>query len=159
MYESSNIDWRWPLIPTNNLSLDSKYKWSGNISTVITTNYLKGLLIRKVLVSSQFMSMYNCSLKMKQETTNLLDVYLPHWTVACYRKRAFHVMVLWNILFVNKVSIFYGYVRSDFANCGLCTVFWYFQWYLQYSKCYKNKNNTKILIKTNRTRYSYKKVW
>jgi hypothetical protein len=24
--------------------------------------------------------------------------------------------------------------------------------------CYKNKNNTKILIKTNRTRYSYKKV-
>jgi hypothetical protein len=56
------------------LHLDSKYKLSVKISTFIETIYLKGLLIRNVLVSSQFMSMYNCSLKMKQETTNLLDV-------------------------------------------------------------------------------------
>ena len=56
------------------LHLDSKYKLSVKISTVIATTYLMGLVIRKALASSQFMSMYNCSLKMKQETTNILDV-------------------------------------------------------------------------------------
>jgi hypothetical protein len=55
------------------------------------------------------------------------------------------------------VSIIYGYVRSDFANCGLCTVFGIFS-DIHNITCYKNKNNTKILIKTNRTRYSYKKI-
>ena len=40
------------------LHLDSKYKWSVQTLTVIVENYLKELLIRKVLVASLFTSVY-----------------------------------------------------------------------------------------------------
>ena len=43
---------------------------------------------------------------MMQETTNLLDVYLQQWTIVCYIKHTYPVMILSNILFVNKVSTF-----------------------------------------------------
>ena len=65
-------------------------------------------------------------------------------------------MILCIILFVNKVSTFVGYIRSAFANSGLCAssnIFSNIVQNLQYNKCYKNQNKTKILIKTKRNRH------
>jgi hypothetical protein len=43
---------------------------------------------------------------MMQENTKLLDALLQHWTIVCYIKHTYHVMRLWNILFVNKILCF-----------------------------------------------------
>jgi hypothetical protein len=59
----------------------------------------------------------------QETTTGLLDVLLPHWTIVCYIKQTYPVMILYIILFVNKVSTFVGYIRSAFANSGLCASF------------------------------------
>jgi len=119
------------------------------ISAVIVKNYLKGLLIRKGLVASLYMSMYfNKSIfNVKLFFTDDAGDYRTIGCVAATLNNSVlhktHISCDDTVkYFVCKQSeYFYGYVLSVFANCGLCTVCGIFSGIvknLQYNKCYKN---------------------
>ena len=123
--------------------------WSDKISTFIVKKYLKGLLIRKGLVGSLYMSVYFSKSinNIKRFFTDIAGDYKPIGCVAATLNNSVlhktHISCDDTVkYFVCKQSeYFYGYVLTVFANYRLCTVCGIFSDIvknLQYNKCYKN---------------------